>query len=144
MFLLMSCGKSGGGSGPASPEMQQEEVQPNRGPVDLLESMIDVNVSVTGDEILFRESKTSTARGLAIECATTVKGGDSYRYNVDGDHLEIFMSNGRKYTMKRLSEGSGLKGAWAWRGYEANRMYVILSLTVLDSTRIILKTHCEN
>ncbi len=151
ILVITSCGKSGGGSGSSNSNKQEEQTcfdstdcEVNApGGIDLLESMIDVSVTVTSNEILFRESKSSKVRGRAIECETSVKGGDIYRYNLNGDELELFMG-ARKYTMARLNQSSGIKGAWAWRGYEANRVYVIRSVTFIDNTRMIIKTHCEN
>ncbi len=142
--LAISCGNSGGNSHSSGPEKQQDQIA--RGPadqVDLLESMIDVNIDVTPSEILFRQSKSSTAQGRKISCATKVQGGESYAYAITGDKMDITMGVDH-ITMDRLSPGTGLLGGWVWSGTDANGDYIIRSLNFVGTTRLIMKTHCEN
>ena len=145
LITLASCGGgSGGGSSKSTTVNPQTEEQrtPDSTQVDLLDSMIDVKVTITPNEILFRESKVSKARGRSIECQTQVKGGDIYSYEVRGDKLDVIM-DGQKITMDRLNESTGLRGAWAWKGYE-DGIYTIRSFSFINDARLIIKKHCEN
>jgi hypothetical protein len=143
LTLAASCGNSGAGHSGGS-DKQLEQIQ--QGPadqVDLLESMIDVNIDTTPSEILFRQSKISTAQGRKISCETKVQGGESYAYAIDGDKMHLTM-NGETLTFDRLNGGTGLQGGWVWQGTDTNGEYIIRSLNFLGTNRLIMKTHCEN
>lgn len=110
--------------------------------VDLLESMIDVPVSINNSIITFLEDKQSFSQGRRITCETSVRSGEVYRLSDKGDHLLVMTSKGN-YKMKRVSGENGLYGAWAWKGYIDRGTHVIKNLTILDDNRVVMRSSCE-
>lgn len=112
--------------------------------VDLLDTMVDVPIEVNNAEIIFGASKVSFKDGRRIDCKTEVRSGEVYSYSLNGSNLHIRTEDGVSINMKRLNEtGSGLIGAWAWRGYAADGSHTIKQLTIVNENRAILQTHCE-
>lgn len=160
MFLLVlsvSCGKDGGGGSSKSLSATAESDSCNlngravacesiRGAdgegVDLLESMIDVPVKITDADIQFLADKTSSNQGRRISCETKVKNGEVYRFALRGDKL-VLMTGAGSYEMKRLNSGSGLTGAWMWKGYVEEGTHMIRQITFLGNSRVIMRTSCE-
>lgn len=153
LVLTVACGKDSGSNGS---QMAQEEscslngravacasIQGADGQgIDLLESMVDVNVRVTDSEIQFLNAKTASSQGRRINCKTEVKNGESYRYSLSGNTLRVMTSKGT-YNMERLTDGSSIVGTWAWRGHEDNGILYIRQISFLNETRAILRTSCE-
>lgn len=157
LFILLfavACGKSGSSSSD-DPQLQADNCLVNdevvtcetiRGNdpsnVNLLESMIDVNVTISGTSLIFPVGKSSVARGSRINCPTAVSSGEVYQYLLRGNSLDI-QTPTQSYTMERLSDGTSIVGVWVWKGYEAGNVYTIRSLSFVNNTRVIMKTHCE-
>lgn len=160
LTLAVSCGQQGGSSGSKSGPSAEDD-STNRGctlngravacesiegadglGVDLLESMIDVQIETTDSRITFLEDKTSNSQGRRIDCLTEVKDRESYSYSLSGDNLTISNHHG-KYTMKRLNDSKGILGAWAWNGYIDRGTHVIRQMTFLSKNRVIMRTSCE-
>ncbi len=154
IILSVSCGKDGGGSSGGSSKsgnlcelngrsVQCEQIQGADGQgVDLLETMIDVPVVIDGSEIRFTQDKTATSQGRRINCQTSVKSGEIYRYALRGDRLLIMTSSG-SYEMEKLSDGEGLVGTWMWKAYVDSGTHLIRQMSFLSNSRVILRTSCE-
>lgn len=149
-FLLVACGKSGSGGGSRQEEQAQCMVNGeavncdtiNDGAsVDLLETMIDVPVSLSEDTLTFLADKKVASQGNRISCDTKVRNGEIYRLIHNGRSLEVMTSNG-SYVMEKNDDGDALLGSWRWQGREANGAFIIKTM-FLFSNRAILKTHCE-
>lgn len=110
--------------------------------VDLLESMIDVPVKISGADIQFMADKTSTAQGRRISCDAKVKSGEIYRYALRGDTL-ILMTGEGSFEYNRLISGTGLTGAWKWKGYVDDGAYMIRQITFLGENRVVIRHNCE-
>ena len=160
VMLSVSCGKdggSGGGGGSKDSRTNAESALCNlngrevacesmRGAdgqgVDLLESMIDVPVKISGADIQFMADKTSTAQGRRIACNIKVKSGEVYRYALRGDSL-ILMTGEGSYEYKRLNSGTGLSGAWKWQGYVDDGAHMLRQITFLGENRVVIRYNCE-
>lgn len=156
LITLISCGKTttgGSSSSDQGPEEQFENegctldgcntVTADGSSVDLLDSVIDAPVMISGSEIAFQEAKSSVAEGDKISCKTAVSAGEVYRYTLAGKKLTIHSAGGN-FTMSRLNDDEdGLIGTWMWRGRGDMGMDVIRTMSVVTKTRVILKTHCE-
>lgn len=153
LILSVSCGKDGGGSAGSSSKhgvcelngraIQCEQINGADGlGVDLLETMVDVPVTIDGSEIKFTQDKTATSQGRRINCQTSVKNGEVYRFAQRGDSLLIMTASG-SYEMTKLSDGAGLLGTWMWKGYVDSGTHIIKQMSFLSNTRVILRTSCE-
>jgi hypothetical protein len=167
LLLSISCGQNGSGGGSAKSSNGWESSWDTQGTgncrlsdgsetrceslrgadglgVDLLDTMIDVAVEINPSEIIFAESKVSFKDGRRIDCKTEVRSGEIYSYRLNGSSLNIRTEQGLSYNLKRLNEtGSGLMGAWAWRGYTRDGIHIIRQITFVNEQRAILQTHCE-
>lgn len=110
--------------------------------VDILDTLIDIPAQVANGVITFSQSAVSTDKGRRISCTTKVEAGDSYRYDLRGDTL-ILDTNGAKFEYKRFSGGPGVKGSWMWKGYLDRGTLNVKTLTIIGSSRVILRDHCE-
>ena len=161
VMLSVSCGKdggsSGGGGGAKESQTSAESTLCNlngrevacesmRGAdgqgVDLLESMIDVPVKISGADIQFMADKTSSAQGRRISCVAKVKAGEIYRYALRGDSL-ILMTGEGSFEYKRLNSGTGLIGAWKWKGYVDDGAHMMRQITFLGENRVVIRHNCE-
>lgn len=154
IILSVSCGKDGGGSSGSSSKqhglcelngrsVQCEQINGADGlGVDLLETMIDVPVTIDGSEIKFSQDKTATSQGRRINCQTSVKNGETYRFAQRGSSLLVMTASG-SYEMQKLSDGAGLLGTWVWRGYVDSGTHIIKQMSFLSNSRVILRTSCE-
>lgn len=159
LMLSVSCGKDGGSGGSGSNdsrastgsalcnlngrEVACESIRGADGQgVDLLESMIDVPVKISGTDIQFLADKTSSAQGRRIACVAKVKAGEIYRYALRGDSLVLMTSEG-SFEYKRLNSGTGLNGAWKWKGYENDGTHVLRQITFLGESRVVIRYNCE-
>ncbi len=153
MLLLMSCGQDGGGTNSSS-VARQVLCDLNGRPVecasisgadgegiDLLEAVVDVPVTVTGQEVTFLAARESTTTGRRIDCKISVRAGESYRYEVRGDKLFLETSE-EAIELDRISEGEGPAGAWMWKGYVDQGMHLIRKFTLVEN-RAIIRKHCE-
>lgn len=153
LILSASCGKDGGGGSSISKRpgvcelngrsVACETIQGADGfGIDLLESMIDVPVQITDSDIRFMENREAHAQGRRIDCSTTVKSGEVYRYSVHGDTLVLSTDSG-SYDMQRLNSGQGLSGTWMWKGYINQGTHIIRQFSFLGNNRVIIRTNCE-
>lgn len=110
--------------------------------VDLLESMIDVPVTINNSIMTFLEDKQSFSKGRRITCETNVRSGEVYKLSNKGSHLLVMTTNG-SYKMKRISDGEGFFGAWVWKGYVDRGTHIIKNMTILDDSRVAMRTSCE-
>lgn len=153
LTLAASCGKDGGGGSSSSArdggcnlDGRSVACESIRGAdglgVDLLESMIEVPVQISGSDITFMSNKAATAEGRRISCPTSVKSGESYRYSLRGGELNLSTDSGN-YSYRRLSSGEGLSGTWSWKGYRDQGVHVIKTITFLGQSSVIIRTSCE-
>jgi hypothetical protein len=153
MLLAASCGKESSSGSASSKQAGRCDLNGRsvacesiRGAdglgIDLLESMIDVPVQVSNSEIVFQEDKDAVSQGRRIECRTTVKNGEIYRYTLRGNALHLSTDTGT-YEMERLNSGDGLLGTWKWNGYVDEGTHVIRQLSFLGNSRVIIRTSCE-
>lgn len=155
LMIAASCGKDGGSSGGSSGKSGSracdlngravacESIQGADGQgVDLLESVIDVPVKIENADITFLADKSAQATGRRINCTTSVKNGEVYRFALRGDKLLVMTGSG-SYEMTRLSDGDGIGGAWVWKGYVDQGTHVIKNMSILGNSRIVLRTQCE-
>lgn len=111
--------------------------------VDLLDSIIDVPVQVTSSSITFSATKMAVAEGDRISCKTEVAAGESYEYSLSGNKLIVQTANGQ-LEMTRLNEdGEGIIGTWMWKGKGDAGMHMIRTMSIVNNSRVIMKTHCE-
>lgn len=110
--------------------------------VDLLESMIEVEIKIDDPYITFLSDKEFLASGRRINCHTRVKAQENLRFTLNQDELTLQGAIGR-FKFKRLSEGDGIIGAWVWRGYEDQGKHVTRVVTFLGQDRLIMRTSCE-
>jgi hypothetical protein len=158
LILSASCGQGGGGgSSSSSPRAQNQDESCNfegrevacaniegtdgEG-VDLLETMIDVPVQMSGSEMTFMADKTATSQGRRLSCKASVKNGEIYRYALRGDTLIVMSSEGT-YEMERMTDGSTINSTWSWHGYEEAGTRIARQLTIVDSNRVIMRKTCE-
>lgn len=152
LSVVVSCGKSGGGSGSSTPEAQQCEVNgvvvscdsiyDGLG-VDILDAMIDAPATVTSSTITFNQARSVKAQGRRIDCAASVNMGDVYRYTVNGETLYLDTPAGN-ITMKRVHGEGGVVGTWKWTGIVDGATFQTKLMTVMKSmNRVIMKTTCE-
>lgn len=153
LILSASCGQdSGGGSGSSGRrgicdlngrEVACESIQGADGQgIDLLESVIDVPVKIENADITFLADKSAISTGRRINCKTSVKNGEVYRFALRGERLLVMTASG-SYEMERISDGNGLTGAWMWKGYVDQGTHVIRNMTFLGNNRVIMRTQCE-
>lgn len=154
LILSVSCGKNGGSSSSSREEQQDGCAQGGRmvacetiegadgNGIDLLETMIDVPVKISGTDVTFLSDKSSSTKGRRIACDTTVKNGEIYRVALRGDTLNVMTSKGN-YAMKRLSDGDSLIGAWVSNEYDRTGAHVIRQMTFLSDSRVVMRTYCE-
>lgn len=149
-LLLVACGKSG--SSGSTPQAEQAQCMVdgqavscdsmNAGAsVDLLETMIDVPVTLSEDTLTFLADKNVASQGARITCNTRVRNGETYRLIHNGRSLEVMTSTG-SYVMEKNDEGSELTGSWKWEGRIDDGTFVIKTMFLFPN-RAILKTHCE-
>lgn len=153
LMIAASCGKDGGSSSSSSTKkgvcdlngraVACESIQGADGQgIDLLESVIDVPVKIENADITFLADKSAMATGRRINCSTSVKNGEVYRFALRGERL-LIMTGAGSYEMNRLSDGSGLTGAWVWKGYVDQGTHVIRNLTFIGNSRVVMRTQCE-
>lgn len=154
LMIAASCGKDGGGSSSSTTTKSGvcdlngravacESIQGADGQgIDLLESVIDVPVKIENADITFLADKSAMATGRRINCSTSVKNGETYRFALRGERLLVMTGEG-SYEMSRLSEGSGLSGAWVWKGYVDRGTHVIRNMTFIGNSRVVMRTQCE-
>lgn len=153
LILSVACGKDGGGgssssskSGSCSLNGRSVACQSIQGAdglgVDLLDAMIDVPIKIQDAEITFLADKSAMSTGRRINCKTSVKNGEVYRFALRGSRLLLMTPSG-SYEMDRLTDGSGIVGTWAWKGYEDQGTHVIRQMSFLSETRVIMRTNCE-
>jgi hypothetical protein len=104
--------------------------------------VIDVPVKIENADITFLADKSAQATGRRINCTTSVKNGEVYRFALRGDKLLVMTGSG-SYEMTRLSDGDGIGGAWVWKGYVDQGTHVIKNMSILGNSRIVLRTQCE-
>lgn len=153
LMIAASCGKDGGSSSSSTKSrgvcdlngraVACESIQGADGQgIDLLESVIDVPVKIENADITFLADKSAMATGRRINCSTSVKNGEVYRFALRGERLLVMTGSG-SYEMNRLSEGSGLTGAWVWKGYIDQGTHVIRNMTFIGNSRVVMRTQCE-
>jgi len=156
LILSVSCGQGGGGGGGGTSSQNNDgsctqdgrsvACETIRGAdgqgIDLLDSMIEVPVKIQDTEMTFLSDKTALSQGRRIECRVGVKSGEIYRFAVRGQRLLLMTADGT-IEMDRLNDGSGINGTWVWKGYVDNGAHIIRQMTVLNNSKVIMKTSCE-
>lgn len=151
LTAVVACGKNGG-SGSASPEAQQCEINGEAVScdsvydglgVDILDAMIDVPATVSSSAITFNQARAVKTAGRRINCEASVAAGEVYYYSVNGETLTLDIGS-RNITMKRVHGEGGLAGTWKWSGIVDGATYQTKLMTVVKSmNRVIMKTTCE-
>jgi hypothetical protein len=154
LILSASCGQESGEKSSSSPTKRglcdlngnsvdcQSITGADGQGIDLLESVIDVPVKIENADITFLADKSALSTGRRINCKTSVKNGEVYRFALRGEKL-LIMTGAGNYEMERLSDGEGLTGAWVWKGYVDQGTHIIRSMTFLSNNRVVLRTSCE-
>ncbi len=148
-FFCISCGKHSDASSLSISETRQcvlndglKSCDSGDTGAELLEVMVDVPVTISSDEILFLADRQSRVTGRKISCEINVKRGEVYKYTLVDTTLGLETKEGL-LELIRLSDGEGVKGAWSWNAYADQGVHIIKNVTIIDSTRIILRTYCE-
>jgi hypothetical protein len=153
LHLFVSCGQDITGSSSRTPKdgycdlngtrVACETIQEGDGEgVDLLESVIEVPVKIDNSDITFLADKTDISVGRRINCKSSVKNGEVYRFALRDGKL-LLMTGSGSYEMERLSDGEDINGAWMWRGYVDEGTHLIRSMTIVNNRLAILRTTCE-
>lgn len=154
LAFTAACGKNvGGGSSSGNKSSDScsldgravacESIQGSDGlGIDLLDAMIDVPAKIQDSEITFLSDKSAAQTGRRINCRVGVKNGETYRFALRGDSLLLMTGEG-SYEMQRLSSGDGLSGSWSWKGYIDQGTHVLKTMTIIGSSRVIMRTNCE-
>lgn len=155
LSLLVSCGKDGGSVSTKDNTPDKESCELNgrriaceaiQGAdglgIDILESMIDVPISIQETEMMFLSDKVAVSEGRRIDCRVGVKNGEIYRFALRGNRLLLMTAEG-SYEMERLNDGSGLNGTWTWKGYQDNGAHVIRQMVIFNNSRAVMKKNCE-
>lgn len=153
LILSASCGQDGGSGSSSSSRrglcdlngstVACESIRGADGQgVDLLESVIDVPVKIENADITFQADKSAVSTGRRINCKTSVKNGEVYRFALRGEKLLLMTGEG-SFEMTRLSDGEGISGAWVWNGYIEEGTHVIRNMTFIGNNRVIMRTSCE-
>lgn len=139
--LITSCGKQESKNEPTRPEDEEISIT-NADPVELLDSGIDVPVSIGASEITFLDNKSSSKQGTKGSCSTSVSNNEVYQYLINGNALVIQTREGR-FTFQSLNnEASGIHQNWVWKGKMGN-MYTVKTINFLSNGRAIIRTNCE-
>lgn len=150
LTFLVSCGKKSSSSQPGSDPTVVQEEEDRTSPVidgdgmgtELLDAMVDVPVNVSGSEIKFLKAANSASKGRQIECKVGVKLGEVYQYSLSGNSLTLNTGT-TSYNMKRLNDGSGLRGVWVWKGNDAASGRTERLVTFVNEHRAVLRSNCE-
>lgn len=111
--------------------------------VELLESMVESTIRVDPDSISFDQDKDSTIVGRKISCNLSLRKDQRYGYALQGDDLYLTTNEGN-FLYKRISAGDGVNGTWTWSGVRENSALVFMTLSIVGSTKFILRSHCES
>jgi hypothetical protein len=149
LTALISCGKDGKSGSSGSPQNENQRstteldtIYDGLG-VDILETTIEVQASVSSEEITFNESKSMKNNGRRINCLSSVNKGEAYRYSVKGETLYLSTPAGN-FDMKRVHGQDGIVGTWKWMGLVEGTTLETRLLTVTKKmNRVILKNICE-
>jgi hypothetical protein len=130
----------------ASPQINSsvlDEYLAVRGPIDLLDVVVDVNVKISPDTLLFSSGASSVDIGDHSSCEINIQQGDIYRYSFEGDALRLIYPNGQNFFFSRITGDLGaLKGVWRNERRENNQL-IKTRISILNDERLILRTHCE-
>lgn len=150
-ILTVACGKDGGSSSAPKDKLCNSNgqlvncasIQGADGEgIDLLESIIDVPVQISGADVKVTSGKTSEAKGRRISCSSSVQTGEVIRYSQSGNSLTLMMGEGN-FDMTRTAVGDGINGTWKWKQYIDQGALVIRTVTFLNNNRMIMRKTCE-
>lgn len=146
LILSISCGKKSNGDATRDiAEANTTDVDislEQADPPDLLNVTMDEKVTINGNQIVFSRAKALSNAGEKITCALSVQTGETWTYQVNGNSLNLQMSDGTQMDMKKISSnGSGIQGSWIWTK-NANAIKIIRRLSVVND-QLILNQDCE-
>jgi hypothetical protein len=110
--------------------------------IDLLESVIEVPIKIENTDLTFLAEKSDISIGRRINCKSSVKNGEVYRFALREDRLLLMTGTG-SYEMERLSDGEDINGAWMWKGYVEEGIHIIKSMAIVNNRLAIMRTTCE-
>lgn len=143
LSVLISCGQDGTQKS-AKDDRQDEEYITDVKEVDLLDVAMDVPIEVSGSKIVFKQSFSDSANGMASTCSIGVTKGETYDFKVSGATMLIQTAGGEKMDFTRVSgEGNNLVGSWTGK-FQEGRKLVMKRMTFVSENRLIMRTHCES
>jgi len=112
------------------------------GGIELLETVLDAKVDIDGEKITFQEDEIGVSEDGLETCKMEVKTGEEYEYEVKNNKLFLRISS-RVHQFEKLTQATNrLEGTWVWNGL-LGKNQVILTLSVMDHGRVILRKSCE-
>jgi hypothetical protein len=114
-----------------------------QGPIDLLDVVVDLNVKISSETLLFSTGASSVDVGDHSSCEINIQQGDIYRYSFEGDGLKLIYPNGQNLFFSRITGEQGeLRGVWRNERRIKNQL-IKTRISILNDERLILRTHCE-
>lgn len=114
-----------------------------RGPIDLLDVVVDLSVKISSETLLFSTGASSVDVGDHSSCEINIQQGDIYRYFFEGDGLRLLYPSGQNLFFSRITGDQGaLKGVWR-NERRVNNQLIKTRISILNDERLILRTHCE-
>ena len=113
------------------------------GPIDLLDVVVDLNVKIFSGELIFNNQASAVDVGDHSICEIKIQQGDTYRYSFQGDDLKLIYPNGLSLLFSRISgDLGGVNGVWRNERRVGSQL-IKTRISILNSERFILRSHCE-